>query len=139
MKILFTQFSLALILNKTYAQTTAPVAKDTVIIEREDTVRMKSYASRYDPRKALLLAAIVPGLGQAYNKKYWKIPLVYGALGVTGAIFVYNLKNYRELRFAYQAKYKASLPGATAIAASITVSLRMENFPAIVTRKIVAG
>jgi hypothetical protein len=78
-------FSLALVVNKTLAQNTAPVPKDTVIIEREDTLRMKSYASRFDPRKALLLAAIVPGLGQAYNKKYWKIPLVYGGAYMLGS------------------------------------------------------
>jgi hypothetical protein len=78
-------FLLALVVNKTLAQTPAPVPKDTVIIEREDTLRMKSYASRFDPRKALLLAAIVPGLGQAYNKKYWKIPLVYGGAYLLGS------------------------------------------------------
>ena len=41
-----------------------------------DTVLLKSYAARYDPRKALLYAAVVPGLGQIYNKKYWKLPLM---------------------------------------------------------------
>jgi hypothetical protein len=57
---------------------------DSVIIESEDTVLMKSYAKRFNPRKALLLATIVPGLGQAYNKKYWKIPLVYGGFAAIG-------------------------------------------------------
>lgn len=38
------------------------------------------------------------------------MPIVYGALGTTAAIFVYNIKNYRDFRFAYQAKYKASTP-----------------------------
>ena len=33
------------------------------------------------PAKAAFYSAILPGLGQAYNKKYWKIPFVYGALG----------------------------------------------------------
>lgn len=64
----------------------------------------------HSPRKAAIRSAILPGWGQAYNKKYWKIPIVYGALGVTAGIFVYNVTNYRDLRFAYQAKYKASLP-----------------------------
>lgn len=64
----------------------------------------------HSPKKATFRSAVLPGWGQAYNKKYWKIPIVYGALGVAGGIFVYNLKNYRELRFAYNAKYKAALP-----------------------------
>jgi hypothetical protein len=56
----------------------AEVGQDTVVIQSEDTVLMQSYAARYNPRKAVLYAAVLPGLGQAYNKKYWKIPLIYG-------------------------------------------------------------
>src|SRR5688572_19844318 len=54
------------------------VTRDSLIIESQDTISIKSYAKRYNPRKALLYAAVVPGLGQVYNKKYWKLPLVYG-------------------------------------------------------------
>jgi hypothetical protein len=57
---------------------------DNVIIESEDTVLMKSHAKRFDPRKALLYAAVIPGLGQVYNKKYWKLPLVYGGFAAIG-------------------------------------------------------
>ena len=64
----------------------------------------------YSPGKAALRSAIVPGLGQIYNKKYWKLPIVYGALGVTGYIFIDNIKTYREYRNAYAIRYKASLP-----------------------------
>jgi hypothetical protein len=55
----------------------------------------------FNPRTATIRSAIVPGLGQIYNRKYWKLPLVYGALGVTAGIFVYNVKTYRLLRQAY--------------------------------------
>jgi len=58
-------------------------------------------------RKAALRSAILPGWGQAYNKKYWKIPIVYAALGTTGYIFADNIKTYREYRFAYAARIKA--------------------------------
>lgn len=68
----------------------------------------------HSPHKAAVRSAIIPGWGQAYNKKYWKLPIVYGALGTTGAIFFYNLNTYRDLRFAYKAKYLASLPPQSA-------------------------
>lgn len=68
----------------------------------------------YSPKSAAIRSAVLPGLGQIYNKKYWKVPIVYGALGVTAGVFFYNLTNYKDTRFAYQALYKASKPGATA-------------------------
>jgi hypothetical protein len=52
-------------------------------------------------------SAILPGLGQIYNKKYWKLPIVYGALGTTAFVFAYNLKNYKDLKQAYIGKYNA--------------------------------
>jgi hypothetical protein len=64
----------------------------------------------FSPKKATIRSAILPGWGQAYNKKYWKIPIVYGALGTTAVVFFYNVSTYRDLRFAYQAKFKAALP-----------------------------
>ena len=74
------------------------VNADTVIIEREDTVLMRSYAARFDPRKALLYAAVVPGMGQVYNKKYWKLPLVYGGFGAIG----WNIGRFQELHTDYK-------------------------------------
>jgi len=62
------------------------------------------------PHKAAVRSAIIPGWGQIYNKSYWKVPIIYGALGTTTFIFFYNLKTYQELKFAYTARYEASLP-----------------------------
>lgn len=59
----------------------------------------------YNPKVAALRSAILPGLGQIYNRKYWKLPIVYGALGTSAAVFFYNLKNYKDTRFAYRVKY----------------------------------
>ena len=59
----------------------------------------------YNPRKAALRSAILPGLGQIYNKKYWKLPIVYGALGTSAGIFFFNLQTYKDTRFAYRVKY----------------------------------
>lgn len=56
----------------------------------------------HSPLKAVLFSAALPGLGQAYNKKYWKIPIVYAGLGV-GAYFLYDQnKKYQGFRKAYQ-------------------------------------
>jgi len=75
------------------AQDSVSVSKnDSLLVESQDTVLLKSYADRYDPRKALLYAAIVPGLGQIYNKKYWKLPLVYGGFVALG----YAINFYQE-------------------------------------------
>lgn len=68
---------------------------DSLIIEGRDTVMLKSYAKRYDPQRALMLAAIVPGLGQIYNKKYWKLPLVVGGFIGIGYGFNFYNKNYQ--------------------------------------------
>jgi Family of unknown function (DUF5683) len=54
------------------------------------------------PAKAAFYSAILPGLGQAYNKKYWKIPLVYGLLGTAIGIYSFNDKRYNEVRDAYK-------------------------------------
>jgi hypothetical protein len=56
---------------------------------------------KHDPKKATMRSLILPGWGQAYNRKYWKIPIVYTALGITGAIFNYNRVNYNKVKFAY--------------------------------------
>ena len=79
-------------------------AQDSVFVERDtgvktiDTLAIKSYAKRYSPRKAILYAAVLPGWGQAYNKKYWKLPLVYGGFYFIG----YYVKEYNDLYTEYK-------------------------------------
>lgn len=54
------------------------------------------------PARAAFYSAVLPGLGQAYNRKYWKIPIVYAALG-TGVYFVVdNQQKYDRYRDAYK-------------------------------------
>lgn len=67
--------------------------------------RYDSVTALHPPKKAALRSALLPGLGQIYNKKIWKVPIVYGALATSGAIFFYNLNNYKDTRFAYSVKY----------------------------------
>ncbi len=78
MKHLFIFAALSVLAFHAIAQDSLQITRDTIFIETQDTLLIESYAKRYNPRKALLYAAVVPGLGQVYNKKYWKLPLVYG-------------------------------------------------------------
>jgi len=88
---------------------------ENVVPEKTDSVPVpakKVYKNRYDsanqahsPRVAAIRSALVPGLGQIYNKKYWKLPIVYGVLGTTAGIFFYNLGYYKDTKFAYRVKY----------------------------------
>ncbi len=54
------------------------------------------------PSRAAFYSAVLPGLGQAYNKKYWKIPIVYAALGTGIYIYLDNDKTYDRYRNAYK-------------------------------------
>lgn len=53
------------------------------------------------PTKALMYALVLPGLGQAYNQKYWKIPIVWGALGAAGYAITYNTGMYEQAMYNY--------------------------------------
>jgi hypothetical protein len=54
-----------------------------------------------NPKKAGMYSAILPGLGQLYNRQYWKIPVIYAGIGVSAYYFAYNLNNYNSYRQAY--------------------------------------
>jgi hypothetical protein len=66
--------------------------RDTIPTNRLDSIPgpdaeailIESYAARFDPQKALLFSAILPGAGQVYNKQYWKVPIIYGGFVVLG-------------------------------------------------------
>ena len=74
-----------------------------VQINASDSITKKK-VKKFDPRIATRRSAMIPGWGQIYNKKYWKLPLVYGGLGITASVFQYNVKNYNLLRLAYMYK-----------------------------------
>jgi hypothetical protein len=91
-------------------------ASKTFAQQKEDTLTLKNNTpdtsgksllaldtaikKKHNPKIATFRSAVLPGWGQAYNKKYWKIPIVYGALGTTAGVFLYNIKTYRLLRKA---------------------------------------
>ena len=86
-----------------FAQVTSP---DTTKVDPSDSIVMKkngktipieAYAARYNPRRAMLLSAAFPGAGQIYNKKYWKVPLVWG--GFAGLIYGVSWNQERYLTY----------------------------------------
>ena len=72
------------------------------IIDREDSSSRK-VKKLFQPnaKKAGMYSSILPGLGQAYNRQYWKLPLVYAVLGTAGYFIKTNLDNYNKYRQAY--------------------------------------
>lgn len=68
------------------------------IIEIRDPINPLS------PAKAAFFSAVLPGLGQAYNKKYWKIPIVYAAIGTGVYFYINNTKQYNRYRDAYKSR-----------------------------------
>ncbi len=74
------------------------VPTDTNTVTKKDTSKIFIHS----PRTATIRSAMIPGWGQAYNKKYWKIPLVYGALGTCVGFFIYNRNEYVAARDAYR-------------------------------------
>lgn len=54
------------------------------------------------PSKAAFYSALVPGLGQVYNKKYWKVPIVYAGLGAGIYFYANNNKKYNSFRDEYK-------------------------------------
>lgn len=105
---LITLILLLTIAAKNFAQEKNIVPSNDSVSPKKE-VKDSTIKKVHSPKVAAIRSAILPGLGQIYNKKYWKLPIVYGLLGVSTGVFVFNLKNYRATRFAYQAKYKASL------------------------------
>ncbi|MDX1602056.1 MAG: DUF5683 domain-containing protein [Salinimicrobium sediminis] len=80
--------------------------EDTLAIAADEVVQEPAYRP-YDPlspARAAFYSAVLPGLGQAYNGKYWKIPIVYTALGVGVYFYRENDRQYDRYRSAYKSR-----------------------------------
>jgi hypothetical protein len=69
--------------------TTTQAQRDSI-----DKKRKQSY------HRATIYSAILPGAGQVYNKKYWKVPIVYAAIGIPAYFYFYNKNYYNEAQYA---------------------------------------
>ena len=77
--------------------------KDEKVILIRDTI-VSRQIDPLAPSKAAFYSAILPGLGQAYNKKYWKIPIVYAAIGTGVYLYVNNTDQLNRYRDAYKSR-----------------------------------
>jgi len=67
----------------------------------------------YSPRTAAIYSAILPGLGQVYNKKYWKVPIVYAAVGIPVYTFFDNMRWYKRTKYALAVVSSSNFPNNT--------------------------
>jgi hypothetical protein len=72
-----------------------PVSKKPIPPGTDSTAKKK-----HIPRRATIYSAILPGLGQIYNRKYWKLPIVYAAIGIPAYTFFYNKTWYKKCQYA---------------------------------------
>lgn len=75
--------------------------KDAVI-EKEIPIEKEGIYNPLAPAKAAFYSAIFPGMGQVYNKKYWKAPIVWGAMGTSIYFYLINNSSYKRYRTAYR-------------------------------------
>ena len=101
-KLFFSTILLSLFFcSKIFAQQTdSTKSKMQDSTSKKNILSLDTSANKYNPKVATFRSAVLPGWGQAYNKKYWKIPIIYGALGITAGVFSYNLKTYKKLKEA---------------------------------------
>lgn len=74
---------------------------DSLRVEKNTKVAAGEY-NPLAPATAAFYSAVLPGLGQAYNKRYWKIPLVYAGIGTSIYFHLENKKDYKRFRNAYK-------------------------------------
>jgi hypothetical protein len=80
-------------------------------IESEQPIDLLKVSSPLSPREAAKRSAVLPGLGQIYNGKYWKVPIVYAALGGIGYAVYWNNQQYLFFKNSFE---NAVLSGNTA-------------------------
>ncbi|MEN8965029.1 MAG: DUF5683 domain-containing protein [Polaribacter sp.] len=93
-------FSIIFLSLQLYSQIDSTKVKDIKI--KDDVFVAQGTYKPLAPAKAAFYSAILPGLGQIYNKKYWKAPIVWGALAIPTYYYLTNNSSYKRYRTAYK-------------------------------------
>lgn len=78
------------------------LSTDVLVIEDSLSRKKRREINPLAPSKAAFYSAVLPGLGQIYNRRYWKVPLVYGAIGGSVYAYTWNNDNYKRFRTAFK-------------------------------------
>lgn len=89
------------------------ISADTIVKEEKTTKKRSRADKPHSPTKATIMSACLPGLGQIYNGKWWKVPIVYAGLGGLGYLVYTNNYEYRSYLHAYEFKTGDLPEGAT--------------------------
>lgn len=87
----------------TFDTVNTTIAGDTLIQEKKPA-KLPKNKRPHSPQTATIMSACLPGLGQIYNGKWWKVPIVYAGLGGLGYLVYNNYYEYRSYLHAYQYK-----------------------------------
>lgn len=71
------------------------------LVSTKDAFKLDLY-DPLAPARSAFYSAVLPGLGQAYNGSYWKIPLVYAGIGTSLYLVIHNDQQYNRYRDAYK-------------------------------------
>lgn len=107
----FTSLLFAIRVNAQHPDSVRAKQPNDSVLEKKDSIYTGKYndqAARDSIEKrmkrnyhrATLYSAILPGAGQVYNKKYWKVPIIYAALGISAYAFFYNKSWYNKCQYA---------------------------------------
>lgn len=97
----------------------------TTLQAQQGQTELTKAAKPHSPKKAGWMSAALPGLGQVYNKKYWKLPILYGGLAGLTYLYIQNNQGYIEYRDAYRFRISDDYNGVDGYPYYTTENLRV--------------
>lgn len=101
--------------------------KDTLVSTKQDSIAASMFRPKvkkekervyhpdttHSPHKAIMRSLMIPGWGQLYNHRWWKVPVIYGGLGLLGVAIIFNASNYNEFIALAHYREKGIVPTPT--------------------------